>query len=189
MILGRTPEGLIKIKKDDPLGLRAVNCSCCGGEPECCMYPAQGLADVDYGANDLPDAVTIGGVSYSRAGTSYGDTTNGVIFQGNVWAKYTSGVRSSRPCLIQGGVEDQFADTYTATSPGAETTTLTRESICVWKGPEPELYTLRYYDDSATTGFKCKWAFIDSVKDEGQFQNIPTGDYTQPEEENPWVIS
>ena len=30
MILGRTPEGLIKIKKDDPLGLRAVNCACCG---------------------------------------------------------------------------------------------------------------------------------------------------------------
>lgn len=30
MILGRTPGGLIKIKKDDPLGLRAVNCACCG---------------------------------------------------------------------------------------------------------------------------------------------------------------
>lgn len=30
MILGRTPEGLIKIKKDEPLGLRAVNCGCCG---------------------------------------------------------------------------------------------------------------------------------------------------------------
>ena len=29
MILGRTPAGLIKIKKDDPLGLRAVNCACC----------------------------------------------------------------------------------------------------------------------------------------------------------------
>lgn len=29
MILGRTPEGLIKIKKDEPLGLRAVNCACC----------------------------------------------------------------------------------------------------------------------------------------------------------------
>jgi hypothetical protein len=29
MILGRTPEGAIKIKKDDPLGLRAVNCACC----------------------------------------------------------------------------------------------------------------------------------------------------------------
>jgi len=29
MTLGRTPEGAIKIKKDDPLGLRAVNCACC----------------------------------------------------------------------------------------------------------------------------------------------------------------
>jgi hypothetical protein len=29
MILGRTPAGLIKIKKDSPLGLRAVNCACC----------------------------------------------------------------------------------------------------------------------------------------------------------------
>ena len=88
-----------------------------------------------------------------------------------------------------GKVEDQFADTYTATSPSAETVTLTRESLCVWEGPEPEFYTLRYFDDSATTGFQCKWIFIDSVKDEGQFQNIPTGDYTQPVEENPWVIS
>jgi len=29
MILGRTPEGLIKTKSDDPLGLRAVECACC----------------------------------------------------------------------------------------------------------------------------------------------------------------
>jgi hypothetical protein len=29
MILGRTPEGAIKIKTDDPLGLRAVECACC----------------------------------------------------------------------------------------------------------------------------------------------------------------
>ena len=31
MILGRTPEGLIKTKSDSPLGLRAINCTCCGG--------------------------------------------------------------------------------------------------------------------------------------------------------------
>jgi len=31
MIIGRTPEGLIKTKSDSPLGLRAVNCACCGG--------------------------------------------------------------------------------------------------------------------------------------------------------------
>jgi len=30
MILGRTPEGLIKTKSDGALGLRAVNCACCG---------------------------------------------------------------------------------------------------------------------------------------------------------------
>ena len=29
MVIGRTEEGLIKIKTDDPLGLRAVNCACC----------------------------------------------------------------------------------------------------------------------------------------------------------------
>ena len=29
MTLGRTPAGAIKIKTDDPLGLRAVNCACC----------------------------------------------------------------------------------------------------------------------------------------------------------------
>ena len=30
MILGRTPEGLIKTKSDGALGLRAVECACCG---------------------------------------------------------------------------------------------------------------------------------------------------------------
>jgi len=29
MTLGRTDKGAIKIKTDDPLGLRAVNCACC----------------------------------------------------------------------------------------------------------------------------------------------------------------
>jgi hypothetical protein len=38
VILGRTPEGLIKIKKDDPLDLRAVNCACCNTCP--CVPPA-----------------------------------------------------------------------------------------------------------------------------------------------------
>jgi hypothetical protein len=89
-----------------------VSCSCCD-EEECCMYPAQALADGFYSASDLPDAVTISGVSYSRSGLGYGNTTNGVILEENVWARYTNGSRSSRACLIQGGVEDQFADTYT----------------------------------------------------------------------------
>jgi len=31
MVLGRTADNKIKIKKDDPLGLRAVECACCCG--------------------------------------------------------------------------------------------------------------------------------------------------------------
>ena len=119
-----------------------VACGCC--ELDCCMYSAQALADGLYGVDDLPDAVTITGVSYSRSGTEYGNTANGVIFEENVWAKYTNGSRSSRPCLIQGGVKDQFADTYTISYSYfanldqsvfvQENVAVERESICVWIG-------------------------------------------------------
>jgi hypothetical protein len=164
-----------------------VSCECC--EVGCCMYAAQALVDAIYTADDLPDDVTVDGASFSRSGTTYGNTTNGVILEGNVWAKYRNGARSTRPCLIQGGVVDQFADTYTATSPGAESYTLTRVSLCVWIGPEPDLYSLRYFDNSASEPQRCKWALIDSVKDAGQFQNTPTGNYTQPGDESPWIVS
>jgi hypothetical protein len=112
-----------------------VSCECC--DVECCLYPAQTLADGEYSANDLPDAVTFDGTSFSRSGTSYGNTTNGVILEENVWAKYRNAARSTRACLIQGGVEDQFADTYTVTScsePSAIGTILTRTSLCYWEG-------------------------------------------------------
>lgn len=113
-----------------------VSCSCCE-KPECCMYPAQALADGLYTAADLPDAVTVDGVSYSRSGSSYGNTVNGVIFETNVWAKYRNGSRSSRPCLIQSGVEVQFADTYTVASCSYAPVigaSVTRVSLCVWQG-------------------------------------------------------
>ena len=87
-----------------------VACGCCGSG--CCLYPAQFLADATYTADDLPDDVTVNETSFPKSGTAYGNTTNGVIFEEDVWVKYTSGVRSSQPCLIQGGVEDQFADSY-----------------------------------------------------------------------------
>jgi hypothetical protein len=99
-------------------------------------------------------------------------------------------------CLISrlppstGGLPvDQFADSYTATDPSGDSITLTRESLCVWIGPEPDFYQLQYFDDSASEPVRCKWFFIDSLKDEGQFQNTPTGNYTQPLDENPWIIS
>jgi hypothetical protein len=101
------------------------------------MYPAQALADGDYFASDLPDAVTVDGTSFNRSGTGYGNTTNGVILEGNVWAKYRNGRRSEKPCLIQGGVVDQFADTYTLNHnafPIPTGVTVTRVSLCVWRG-------------------------------------------------------
>jgi len=62
MILGRTPEGLIKIKKDDPLGLRAVNCACCNPCDECFTISIpQALRELV--ANATIDTVTILGYS------------------------------------------------------------------------------------------------------------------------------
>jgi len=98
----------------------ATNPCCCG--PGCCMYSAQGLVDALFVAADLPDAITLLGVgSLSRSGTGYGDTTNGVIFETPLWAKYVGGVRTTQDCLIDGdgnltpgnnAVEDQFAASY-----------------------------------------------------------------------------
>ena len=121
------PSGAVVIKDGK------VSCACCE-VVECCSYPAQLLVIQFYSSSDLPDAVTVDGVSYARNGTSYGDTTNGVLLEGNVWVKYKNGVRSPRPCLIQGGVEDQFADTYTVSGEPLGSVTLTRVSLCLWTG-------------------------------------------------------
>ena len=45
------------------------------------------------------------------------------------------------PCLIYidedlQGVKDQFADTYTVTGPPGGPVTVTRQSLCVWTGPD-----------------------------------------------------
>jgi hypothetical protein len=137
------------------------------------MYSAQALADGKYEASDLPDAVTISGVSYSRSGTSYGNTTNGVIFEEDVWAKYTNGTRSERPCLIQGGVEDQFADSYTLDASIGDLVgggTVTRISLCRWEGTDAcgnKLYL--HYGDSIEVPFgeNYKWTAIANVYQEG----------------------
>jgi hypothetical protein len=168
------------------------------------MYPAQALADGEYSVSDLPDAVTVDGTSFSRSETSYGNTTNGVILEGNVWAKYSNGGRSTRACLIQGGVEDQFADTYTVTwdafGEGSPNTNVvvTRESLCVWRGSDPcGNVIFLYYGDSAEIGFGVDYTwnlrlnnyveecgnpdflnyFISKDLDAPSFQNSPVGYY------------
>jgi hypothetical protein len=166
---------------------KKVSCSCCE-EPECCMYPAQALADGQYIEDDLPGAVTIDGTSFDRSGTGYGNTTNGVILDENVWAKYRNGARSNRPCLIQGGVVDQFAGTYTVTiffEVGSVTSTVTRISLCEWEGPAiiegGNPVTLRYLADELNEppNFLYKW-FVDArgvLRQKEGFMNTPLGNY------------
>ena len=50
MILGRTDKGAIKIKSDGPLGLRAVNCACCGS-CGCGIQVPQNLRTLVEGGN------------------------------------------------------------------------------------------------------------------------------------------
>jgi hypothetical protein len=114
-----------------------VSCECCG--PGCCLYSALVLFQGQFlRAEDLPDNVTISGISYARNGTSYGNTTNGVALVGDKWVQYLQGIQSIRDCLIQGNVFDQFADTYTLnwTDPeeGDFTAQVTRVSLCAWEG-------------------------------------------------------
>ena len=63
MILGRTPEGLIKIKKDDPLGLRAVNCACCNPcDLTCDCSPFCGSTQIQVQDGEILDGCNDGGL-------------------------------------------------------------------------------------------------------------------------------
>lgn len=119
------------------------------------MYPAQALVDGAYTYEDLPDAIDVAGVVFTKidppesvAGfTRYYVNANdeylGILDgeEESLWS-YEGG---GGPCLIngyngQGGErEDQFADSYTITYDSDITcesvsSTVTRESLCVWRG-------------------------------------------------------
>jgi hypothetical protein len=153
------------------------------------MYPAQGFADGLFSSGDLPSSVIIDGIVFSVSGTSYGSAVSGVILEGNVWAKYTNGSRSSQLCLMQGGVEDQFADTYylSATFPGRPEESLsnvpmTRSGPCSWNGPSSTTlqYFARFYN-IFNPGFRDDWRIgfngIDSTVASGSRLNTPVGAY------------
>jgi len=71
-------------------GNRLVSCACCESG-ECCVYPAScGIG---------PESVEHYGSTIAGSGTSFGDTTNGVILEDGVWAIYRNGSRSTKSCL------------------------------------------------------------------------------------------
>ena len=145
----------------------------------CCMYSATSLAAGDLVAADLPDAITLLGVgSLSRSGTGYGNTTNGVIFETDTWARYIGGVRTTQNCLITGdgnftagddAVEDQFAASYSINYDGIDYTA-NRISLCVWlySGPEDcagldPSETVVNYLELRYSGGKKGWAFAEGI--------------------------
>jgi len=129
------------------------------------MYSATALAAGSFTAADLPDAITLLGVgSLSRSGTSYGTTTNGVIFETDVWAKYVGGVRSTFDCLIRGdgnfvpgdnAVEDQFAGSYIIRlfeyDEFQEDMLVHRVSLCRWENDWSGFLNFNPYD----VGWSC----------------------------------
>lgn len=88
MGIGRSSAGAIKIKTDSPLGLRAVNCACCGGGACACDYHSilSDPTDPDFAARVLGTAsnsFTQIALSYSIA-TDFGTSASGS--HSSVWS-------------------------------------------------------------------------------------------------------
>ena len=123
-----------------------VACTCCA--TACCPYPAQALVDGLYTYEDLPDAIDIDSIEFTKLDppqfiegvNQYYINTNGEYLgiesmpSDSVWA-YEGG---NNACLLNdSGWEDQFANSYTVTdnilgylpSP----VTVNRIGLCQWQ--------------------------------------------------------
>ena len=128
------------------------------------MYPAAALVASLYSYEDLPDAIDVGGIEYTKLDppesvdgfTRYYISVNDEYLgipegegEDSLWI-YEGG---GGPCLIDGERRDQFADTYTVTGPPGGPVAVTRQSLCVWTGPdtcgnEVRLEFLSYAEDN-----------------------------------------
>jgi len=89
MILGRTPDGLIKTKSDGALGLRAVNCACCA--------PPGGLCPCEIDPS-------IFGVIYLNAEDGNNWITGGLIGNYNLSFSLTENDEDGNPACSSSGV-------------------------------------------------------------------------------------
>ena len=93
MVIGRSSTGAIKIKTDSPLGLRAVNCACCGG---CDCYTARPInpeSDPDFTKKlrgDDPSVTAFGSVTIDCTVTS-SDWDPPRTFSANVSGNWVGG--------------------------------------------------------------------------------------------------
>jgi hypothetical protein len=166
------------------------------------MYPADLLGST-YGADDLPDAVTVnwtdrfvGSMSKSGSGYAGGGATLQVV--NGIWRLSDSnGTRNVGRCLIRGDgnltqgddlVEDQFEDTYTLTSIYGSIV-VTRVSLCRWESPPVEIGSLdlggalEYYPINPMEGQPSP-AWIAGMSD-GRAQSPAGGEKTSPNLSSP----
>ncbi len=162
------------------------------------MYPAQALRDELYTVSDLPDSLIIASGDFQQEMTKTGgfspayQGTNSEIFlteEGTAFWDifYNPGdggdtLQFGQSCLVDGVyVKDQFADSYTLayiiTDENIGSTTITRQSLCVWTGNAGGVPVRLEYED---TDF-FRWFMItpetEIQKGEPAFQNTPTGFY------------
>ena len=120
-----------------------VSCGCCSS---CQTYPAfpvllepdpedpeAGFIQWTADSANLPASIDFYGTTLTKSGTSYGNTTNGVILEGEKWAVYIDSVRTERDYLISGGITDFFGDDYTVEW-DTYTVAVTRSSCATWGG-------------------------------------------------------
>ena len=143
--------GVTRIVTKVENGVRRASCSCC---ETCCMYSAENYNGFTFDPEEqLPNAITINGASYSRIGSGYGDTTNGVFWNGEGWTKYINGASSQQNCLISSGIQDQFADQY-----------LINSSV-ILVGDLDDYEIVEEGDDFLVTRVSlCRWESADSAK-------------------------
>lgn len=204
-------------------GQRRVSCSCCE-ETGCCMYPADQLG-VGYQEADLPDEVRItildgyvfpgagdGSRIAARSGSEYSYGSYGAIanlklrVDNGAWVFIPNAYGSVR-CLVGDGeegelagflVEDTFADTYNISysNPATASTTVTRESLCVWRGQTtvtifgnstPLTVVLEYINspDAGAQEDQLKWIVNGDIKI--GTQNTPVGSYQSGDAT--WTVS
>jgi hypothetical protein len=165
-----------------------VSCACCA--TACCPYPAQALVDGLYTYQDLPDAIDIDSIEFTKLDppqfiggvNQYYINTDGEYVgiesmpSDSVWA-YEGG---NNACLLNDtGWEDQFANSYTITYPPTSTSVVvTRISLCVWRGNDAcgRPWYLMYGDQEPfVAGNPYSWHIWMAI-DEGD----PCGDFQQP---------
>jgi hypothetical protein len=183
---------------------RRVSCSCCDIiVPECCMYPAQGLLDGVFTANDLPDSIDItdSGITntYSKNGSIYEFSNKSLRPINSRWIQFLDEeevATRNQPCLIAPDdplkVEDRFLETYNVSYTEDGITTISvvvnRIDLCVW---ESEIFNLdeetlrqirlRFIDGSPPVfGQNQKWIIENSflVWVKGGTMNSPMGSYS-----------